>query len=166
MHVPLTVLVVLPLRYVHNYRGPWVVHNTGRAVKYKTDLVAFFGQAGSDRSKQFNVAEGSLSLKGGTVMKELGGIFCANFLRKQRRFTPCLAVWCRRCLVKHPCDTFYVQKTLDKEEDLETEEVLSDRFQIKRPGNHIMGIPLECDLCPQQSKSLESWKRVVLTFLL
>ena len=50
-------------------------------------------------------------------------------------------------MVKHPCDSFYVQKTLDEEEDLETEEVLSDRFQVGRPGDHLMGIPFECDLC-------------------
>ena len=50
-------------------------------------------------------------------------------------------------MVKHPCDTFYVQRTLDEEEDLETEEELSDRFQVGRAGDHLMGIPFKCDLC-------------------
>ena len=83
----------------------------------------------------------------GVMVKQSRGIFCGNFLRKRGRFPPCMAVWCGKCLVKHPCDSFYVQKTLDEEEDLETEEVLSDRFQVGRPGDHLMGIPFECDLC-------------------
>ena len=47
----------------------------------------------------------------------------------------------------HPLDTFPVQKTQDEEEDLETEERLKHRFRCGMNGDHLMGIPFECDLC-------------------
>ena len=35
----------------------------------------------------------------------------------------------------------------DKSEDLEMEERLNKRFRIAIDGDHLMGIPFECDLC-------------------
>ena len=58
-------------------------------------------------------------------------------------------------MVKQPVYLFNVQKTLDKEEDLETEVNLSDRFQVGRVGDHLMGIPFECNLCHFRNTSGE-----------
>ena len=46
-------------------------------------------------------------------------------------------------MVKWPSDSFYIQKMLYEEEDLETEVNLSDKFQVGRVGDHLMGIPFE-----------------------
>ena len=58
-------------------------------------------------------------------------------------------MWCRKCYQAHPEDPFPVQVRLDDEEkeDLETEEQLDQRYQTGRDGDHLMGIPFECDLC-------------------
>ena len=80
-------------------------------------------------------------------VRESGGIYCRNFLRKRKQSQACLAVWCGKCFVPYPSDTFPIQKTQDKEEHLETEEQLQHRFRCGRNGDHLMGIPFECDLC-------------------
>ena len=107
----------------------------------------------------------------GKNVSEATGIFCGNFLRKRGRYLPCLAVWCGdKCLRQRPDDPFPVQRTLDEEdaeeEDLEVDEGLSDRFQFGRSGDHLMGIPFECDLChfrnlnrrdPDQGDAKDDW---------
>ena len=77
------------------------------------------------------------------------GLFCSNFLRNRGPFPPCLSVWCGKCYQAHPEDPFPVQVRLDDEEkeDLETEERLDQRYRTGRDGDHLMGIPFECDLC-------------------
>ena len=65
-------------------------------------------------------------------------------------FAPCLAVWCGECYQPHPEDPFPVQNLLhdeDELEDLETDERLAQRFRQGRNGDHLMGIPFQCDLC-------------------
>jgi hypothetical protein len=91
----------------------------------------------------------ALCMECGKVLRNGTGIFCSNFLRRRGSFHPCLAAWCGTCYRAHPSDPFPVQKTLDEEEleDLETEEHLNRRFQQGRDGDHLMGIPFECDLC-------------------
>ena len=80
-------------------------------------------------------------------VSESRGIYCGNFLRKQKQSRACLAVWCGKCFVPHPSDTFTIQKIQDKEEDLETEERLQYQFHCGRNRDHLMWILLECDLC-------------------
>ena len=76
------------------------------------------------------------------------GLFCSNFLRQRDPFPRCLAVWCGECYTAHPNDPFRVQTALDDEEseDLVTEEKLAKRFKVARDGDHLMGVPFECDL--------------------
>jgi hypothetical protein len=85
----------------------------------------------------------------GRPLKNGAGIFCSNFLSDREGFPPCLAAWCGVCYRADPQDPFPVQRVLDddEEEDLETEERLAQRFAIGRNGDHLMGIPFECDLC-------------------
>ena len=86
----------------------------------------------------------------GRALKRGAGIFCSNFLRKRKFSRPCLAAWCGECYVPHPEDPFPIQDVLEDEEeneDLETGEKLELRFRRGRNGDHIMGIPFECDLC-------------------
>ena len=50
----------------------------------------------------------------------------------------------------HPEDPFPIQDVLEDEEeneDLETGEKLELRFRRGRNGDHVLGIPFECDLC-------------------
>ena len=81
------------------------------------------------------------------------GLFCSNFLRQRGPFPRCLAVWCGECYRAHPQDPFRVQTTLhspgeeEENEDLVTEERLALRFKTARDGDHLQGIPFECDLC-------------------
>ena len=97
-------------------------------------------------------------LECGRTLKDGAGIFCSNFLRRRAAFHPCLAAWCGGCYRAHPLDPFPVQRTLDEEEqeDLETEEKLDQRFQVGRNGDHVMGIPFECDLCHFRNVSLRN----------
>ena len=86
----------------------------------------------------------------GKVRRDGAGIFCGNFLRTRGPFPPCLAVWCGECFRRYPHDPFPVQTSLEEEdehEDLETEEKLANKFRHGRNGDHLMGIPFECDLC-------------------
>ena len=87
----------------------------------------------------------------GKVLRHGTGIFCGNFLRHRGPFPPCLAVWCGKCYREHPQDPFPIQTLLDDgigdDEELETEEDLKERFRHGRDGDHLMGIPFECDLC-------------------
>ena len=84
----------------------------------------------------------------GKILRNGAGLFCGNFLRSRPGFPQCLAAWCGTCYHAHPDDPFPVQKSLeDEEEDLETEENLDTRYKVARNGDHLMGIPFECDLC-------------------
>ena len=86
----------------------------------------------------------------GKVRRHGAGIFCGNFLRARGPFPPCLAVWCGECYHQYPHDPFPVQKFLedkDKHEELVTEEKLAKRFRHGRNGDHLMGVPFECDIC-------------------
>ena len=75
--------------------------------------------------------------------------FCSNFLKHIVCFSQCLVIWCRSCYQAHPDGPFSVQETLGEEEreDLETDELLDRRLETGRDGDHLMGIPFECDLC-------------------
>ena len=62
-----------------------------------------------------------------------------------------MQVWCGECYHLHPEDPFRVQTSFsagdDESENLETDKRLDKCFRISRNGDHLMGIPFECDLC-------------------
>lgn len=115
-----------------------------------------------------------LCLVCGKVLRHGTGIFCGNFLRSRGRFRPCLAAWCGDCYMEHPQDPFPVQRSLvdeEEEEDLVTEDRTGERFRHGRNGDHIMGIPFECDLChfrnvnlrnPVWESSRDAWTLLVI----
>ncbi len=56
-------------------------------------------------------------------------------------------VWCGDCYVPHPNDPFPVQDLPEEEEGIEA-EVNNDHANARgRDGDHLMGVPFECDLC-------------------
>ena len=87
MHEPLIVFVVLPLQFVKQYRGPWVVHGTERAVEYKSRLGALFGRAKRDGQGGLHDVGGPLHGvrgDGETVARDL----LRQFLAEARTFPP------------------------------------------------------------------------------
>jgi hypothetical protein len=80
-----------------------------------------------------------------------GGLFCSNFLLGQATFPPCRNVWCRGCYREASNNWF---PRLDdtgeaaNASDLEIEtSTTSGRYRSGRDGDHLMGVPFECDLC-------------------
>ena len=71
------------------------------------------------------------------------------FLTRREAFPPCLSVWCGGCYQTAAQDPFPIQTQLEDEEneDLVTEKDDTRRFRQGRDGDHLMGIPFECDLC-------------------
>jgi hypothetical protein len=56
-------------------------------------------------------------------------------------------VWCGDCYIAHPNDPFPVQPPLEEEEGIEAEAREDIAHKKARDGDHLMGIPFECDLC-------------------
>ena len=83
----------------------------------------------------------------GRELEKSQGIFCGNFLLKRGGFDPCMYAVCGGCYKQHPRDNYATQKELDEDEAWVTDERLGDRFKCGRNGDHLMGIPFECDLC-------------------
>ncbi len=53
MHEPLTVIIVLPLAYVQNYRGPWIVKHTASAGEFNRRMDFEFGKPRERGRKEF-----------------------------------------------------------------------------------------------------------------
>jgi hypothetical protein len=53
MHEPLTIIVVLPLAHVENYRGPWVVKHTPQAGDFGQRMDAEFGRPREHGRREF-----------------------------------------------------------------------------------------------------------------
>ena len=83
----------------------------------------------------------------GQQLEKSEGIFCGNFLLRRGGFDPCMFAVCGVCYKQQPRDNYATQKELDEDEAWVTDERLSDRFKCGRNGDHLMGIPFECDLC-------------------
>jgi hypothetical protein len=62
-------------------------------------------------------------------------------------FPLCGNVWCGDCYVPHPNDPFPVQDLPEEEEGIEA-ELNDDHTNARgRDGDHLMGVPFECDFC-------------------
>ena len=81
------------------------------------------------------------------------GLFCCNVLIGRESFPPCKAVYCGPCYVEAPHDPFIRLQGFaaadknDAVDDLEMDADEQKRYQHKRVGDHLMGVPFECDLC-------------------
>ena len=85
----------------------------------------------------------------GKLRRRGAGIFCSNFLLARGPFPPCNNVWCGECYRPATLDPFPVQE-LDGEEDagdLEVDRPKKHDHKRGRDGDHLMGVPFECDLC-------------------
>jgi hypothetical protein len=84
-------------------------------------------------------------------MRQAGhGLFCSNYLLGREGFPPCRNVWCGECYREIKSNPF---PRLDKlgeangsDLDLDTPET-SQRYRCGRNGDHLMGVPFECNLC-------------------
>ncbi len=87
----------------------------------------------------------------GKIRKGGHGLFCGNFLLGRGTFPPCRNVWCGECYREASDDRF---PRLDDHEEagnstnLEIEvSHTKNRYRWGRDGDHLMGVPFECDLC-------------------
>ena len=78
------------------------------------------------------------------------GLFCSNFWLGREGFRPCRNVWCGKCYRESESNPF---PRLDNNEeangsdlDLDNTET-NQRHRCGRNGDHLMGVPFECDLC-------------------
>ena len=83
----------------------------------------------------------------GRLRSNGAGIFCSNFLLSRGGFRPCMNVWCGGCYRRGVNDHFPIQGPPEEEDGLEVDPVEAGRYRKGRDGDHLMGIPFECDLC-------------------
>jgi hypothetical protein len=75
-----------------------------------------------------------------------GGIFCANFSERQGDFAPCNSCWCGPCYTPLGVRNHPIWRQVDKDGEFLEDEDEYERFQIARPGDHLM-VPFQCELC-------------------
>ena len=87
----------------------------------------------------------------GALRKNGAGLFCANFLLARGPFPPCNNVWCGKCYQPATDSPFPIQPFLrdedDEESDVVAEDVKRHDHRRGRDGDHLMGVPFQCDLC-------------------
>ena len=79
-----------------------------------------------------------------------GGVFCANFCYIQVVFKAFLKAWCKICYFIPPLDWLPKGGNIVEEGEEEFEEVVEGEGKTlseRRDGDHLMGIPLQCELC-------------------
>eukprot|EP00980_Cylindrotheca_fusiformis_P023557 scaffold10595_cov116-Cylindrotheca_fusiformis.AAC.1 len=80
------------------------------------------------------------------VVKNGGGIFCANYANERGSFKPCLKAWCGGCYSVPPGNEFPIRRPVDEDglENLAPGD--EHRFCRGRNGDFMM-TPFQCDLC-------------------
>lgn len=89
----------------------------------------------------------ALCRKCGTPLRNGAGLFCSNFLLSRGIFPPCMNAWCGDCFTAFPSDPFPVQGLPEEEDGIESDPVEENAHQKGRKGDHVMGVPFECELC-------------------
>jgi hypothetical protein len=100
-----------------------------------------------DDSEELHELEGYVPGLWRSKEEWLWTVLC-KFLAEQRKFPPCMNVWCREWYEESPKDPFPHQQGLPEEEvglELETREM--DDHQRGSNSDHLMAVPFECDLC-------------------
>ena len=88
--------------------------------------------------------------KCGKIRRAAHGLSCSNFLLGRAIFPPCRNVWCGECYREASDDRFpRLDDNGDQNAtDLEIEvSPTLNRYRCGRNGDHLMGVPFECDLC-------------------
>ena len=83
-----------------------------------------------------------------TIRRRGHGLFCGNFLLPRGDYPPCRSVWCGKCYRESPNDNFPRLDHLQSGSDLEVDATyMQNWYRWARNGDHLMGVPFECDLC-------------------
>ncbi len=83
-----------------------------------------------------------------TIRKGGHGLFCGNFLLAREGYPPCESVWCGKCYKESVNDHFPRLDDHQNGSDLEVDSAYTQtRYRCGRNGDHLMGVPFECDLC-------------------
>ena len=92
-----------------------------------------------------------MCVKCGNIRQGGHGLLCSNFLLGWATFPPFRNVWCRECYREASNDRF---PRLDNNReglnatDLEIGvSLMLNRHQCRRNGDHLLGVPFECNLC-------------------
>ena len=82
-----------------------------------------------------------------TIRKGGHGLFCGNFLLAREGYPPCESVWCGKCYKESRNDHFPRLDDNQNSSDLEVDSAYTqNRYRCGRNGDHLMGVPFECDL--------------------
>ncbi len=173
---PLIVAIVFPLAHVSNYTGPWAVRggtwggtmNSLLRRDSSAPQEGHWGRGGpilrdtaSGTQQEFlaptHLEEGTqnnyMTWTGHcqeclTIRRRGHGLFCGNFLLVRGNYPPCRSVWCGKCYRESPNDHFPRLDHLQSGSDLEVNSTyMQTRYRCGRDGDHLMGVPFECDLC-------------------
>ena len=82
------------------------------------------------------------------------GLFCGNYLLARGNYPPCGSVWCGECYRESPTpnDNFPRLDHLQSRSDLDVDAAyMQSCYRCGRNGDHLMGVPFECDLCSFQN---------------
>ncbi len=147
---PLIFAIVLPLSHVARHTGPWLVKRTpeGEKLNRPSSMVS----RGETPMTQSHL----MSWKGscvvcGKIRKGGHGLLCSNFLLGQATVPPCRNVWCGGCYWEASNDRFTRLDNTGEAANTSNLEIevspTLGRYRSARDGNHLMGVPFECDLC-------------------
>jgi hypothetical protein len=82
------------------------------------------------------------------IQKRVLGLFCGNFLLARGGYPPCNSVWCGKCYKESINNHFPRLDDNQNRSDLEVDSAYTQNcYRCGRDGDHLMGVPFECDLC-------------------
>jgi hypothetical protein len=144
----------------------------GRELNRHFEEVLRVNQEGPMTQSDFMSWAGSC-VKCGKIQRAGHGLFCSTFLLGRGISPPCRNVWCRECYREASNNWFLrLNNTRESENttDLEIESPsAASRYRCTRDGDHLMGVPFECDLCSfrnvcgRQQAFMNRWDQYTLT---
>jgi hypothetical protein len=145
---PLIVAIILPLSHVPRYTGPWVVKGTDEGERAALTLRRGFQTGEQDDTGEFHELDGFLR-KVWKDPESWSRFVLQQFLAWASNFPPVQKYLVRGVLSgsnRFPRldDQGETANTTDLE--IEASPTLG-RYRCGRNGDHLMGVPFECDLC-------------------
>jgi hypothetical protein len=90
-------------------------------------------------------------VKCGKIQRAGHGLFCSNILLGRGISPPCRNVWCGECYWEASNNQFLRLDFTGESANATNLEIESptttSRYRCARDGDHLMGVPFECDLC-------------------